>query len=656
MADPNRFSIPVIEFLATLMREKYPALNVSRGSPFYQAFLRPASTVLQPFRDRNNTIKRNQSLVNYQVMTVQEMDRRTSNFLVDRLLGSRAYGVQRVYYDLPRSVVIDTTAVFLDDSDRRWNPINTVSATEFDLAANAVPESAEYYIDVPVIAEAEGDEYRAEAGQVNRVLNVPGATRTENPSDYSSGRGAETNTELFTRTTESITNKDLVKVPAIVSVIKENFSSVRAVQVVGMGDAKMTRDVVNAIISIDQILRYSFCQKVNLPLDENGEVKWLDDDGNPIISPLGGYVGAVVDLTGIDFNSVTLAAGYDPTVKVSVQPGFRVQLYDGYTGDPDAGEHYVTRVEEVPIAAGGRDTKVCRLDRAFQDPQISSWSPTTDYDKYSYTIFGGVSSRAFHVGGKIDVYVDSLADEEDSVIVNSLPELSPGVSEVPVTATNPINIETNLPLFEDNNPFRLPTLGILKIEQVDYEDASKVERELIPSVNWVYVSAEARGRYTQTEDDVVIIKGFEDDEVTPAFVGKRIKITYITNPDVPLIQDFVDSRANRDVTKDTLVKPKKTAILDTELEFQGDRTEAQVDEIISEYIKNKGFGGTVTAHEIDTLLGLFGITDVTHPIYLRVRRDKGNGITESTVSEDSVTAESDEVFYPASPLSVRKGA
>ena len=656
MADPNRFAIPVIEFLSTLMREKYPALNVSRGSPFYQAFLRPAATILQPFRDRNNTIKRNQSLVNYQVMTVQEMDRRASNFLVDRLLGSRAYGVQRVYFALPRSVVIDTTAVFLDDNDLRWTPINSVAADEFDLAANVIEETAEYYVDVPVIAEAEGDEYRAEAGQVNRVLNVPGAVRTGNPNDFSAGRGLETNTELFSRITESITNKDLVKDPAIISVIKANFSSVRAVQVVGMGDPKMTRDVINAIISIDQILRFSFCQKVNLPLDENGDVKWLDDNGNPVISPLGGYVGAIVDITGIDFNSISLAAGYDPTVKVSVQPGYRIQLYEGYTGDPDAGEHYVTRVEEVPIAPGGRVTKVCRLDMAFQDSQISTWSPVTDYDKYSYTVFGGVSSRAFHVGGKVDAYIDSLADEEDVVIVNSLPELSPGVSEVPITSTNPINLETNLPLFEDNNPFRLPTLSILKIEQVDYEDSSKVELELIPSVNWVYVSAEARGRYTQTEDDVVIIKGFEDDGVTPAFVGRRIKITYVTNPDVPLIQDFVNSRTERDVTKDILIKPKKTAILDIELEFQGDRTAAQVDEIISEYIRNKGFGGTVTAHEIDTLLGLFGITDVTHPIYLRVRRDKGNGITESSVSEDSVTAESDEVFYPASPLSVRKGA
>jgi len=344
MADPNRYSIPVIEFLATLMREKQPGLNVSRGGPFYQAFLRPASTILQPFRDRTNTIKRNQSLVNYQVMSDQEMDRRASNFLVDRELGSRAYGVQRVYYDLPRSVVIDTTAVFLDDANRQWSPISSVAADEFDLAANVVVETAEYYIDVPVIAEAEGDEYRAEAGQVNRVLNVPGAVRTENPNDFSAGRGSETNTELYTRIAESITNKDLVKEAAISAAIKENFSSVRAVQVVGFGDPKMTRDVVNAVVSIDTILRYSFCQKVNLPLDENGDVKWLDADGNPIIAPLGGYVGAVVDLTGVDFNSVTIAAGYDPTVKISVQPGFRVQLYEGYTGDPDAGEHYVTRV------------------------------------------------------------------------------------------------------------------------------------------------------------------------------------------------------------------------------------------------------------------------------------------------------------------------
>ena len=654
MADPNRFSIPVIEFVTALMREKFPALNLSRGSPFYQAFIYPMSTLLQPFRDRMNTIKRNQSLLNYPVMQPAEMDRSVANFLVDRLLGSRSYGLQRVYFDEIRAIRVDTTAVFLDDSDRRWRPVNPVTMTEIEMSANVVVETQEYYVDVPVVAEADGSEYRAEAGQVNRVINVPGATRTTNLASYFSGGDEETNTELFVRTKQSITNQDLVKRDAISAAIKGAFPTVRNMAVIGFGDPEMSRDVVEAVVSIDQVLRFSYCRKVNLPLDSNGNVSWYDDSGNPVIAPPGGYVAAIADMTGVDFNSVLLSSSYDASIKISVQPGFRVTMYEGYAGDPDAGEYLVTVVEEAPVESGGAPVKVLRLNRPFSDPTMGSWDPVADFDKYSYTIIGGASTRSFHVGGKIDVYVDSMADEEDSVLVGALPEIAPGVSEVPVVDVNPTNQDTGLPLFESGKPFRLPTLNILKVEQVDHEDASKVERELIAGIHYVFVSAEARGRFTQAENDVLIIKGFEDDGVTPAFTGRRIKISYTTNQDIPLIQSWVNDLSRKDVTKDILVKPKKTAVLDIELSFSGTPEVSTVQDVLDELIRSKGFGSTITVHEIDAILAVFGVTNVKHPVSLRLRRDLGDGRTETESSQDSLTVKAREVFYPASTLSVTK--
>jgi hypothetical protein len=170
----------------------------------------------------------------------------------------------------------------------------------------------------------------------------------------------------------------------------------------------------------------------------------------------------------------------------------------------------------------------------------------------------------------------------------------------------------------------------------------------------VLVRAESRGRFTMATDDLLIIKGFESAGVTPAFTGRRIKINYTTNPDIPLIQAYVDSAPVKDVTKDILVKSKSLAVLDIELEYEGALSTTQVDEILSEYIKSKGFGGTVTAHEVDTLLAVFGITKVKHPIQFRMRRDLGNGVTESDTSEDSLTAKEVEVFYPADTLTLTK--
>ena len=453
---------------------------------------------------------------------------------------------------------------------------------------------------------------------------------------------------------EGITNRDLVKELAISTAIRDAFDSVRAVQVVGYGDETMTRDVIEAVVSIDDILRYSFCQKINLPLDENGEVNWFDRDGNPVISPLGGYVGAVADMTGIDFYSVPLSSDRNTTTRVSVQPGFRVRLYPGYDQDPDQGDYDVTRVESVPVEINGDLVQVLRLDQAFSDPQISSWDPVSDMDKYSYSIMGAVTTKAFHVGGKIDAYVDSTADEQDSVLINVLPEVAPGVSEIEVTDINPINPSTALPLFENGQAFRLPTLSILKIEQIDFEDENVVERDLIPEVHWVYVTAESRGRFTRADNDVIIIKGFEEDGTTPAFTNRRIKIYYVTNPDIQLIQDWVSNRARYDVSKDILIKPKNIAVLDVELSYEGDVALSVITEVVEQYIFSKGFAGTVSADDITTLLRVYGVEKVYHPIQLRLRRDLGNGLFETEASEDSLSANATEVFFPMDPLSITK--
>lgn len=654
MADPDRFSIPVIEFITKLMREQFPDLNVSRGSAFHKTFIRPAAALVQPFRDRSNTFKRNQNLDNYQVMSEEEMDRRAASFVVDRSSGKRAFGTQRVFFDTIQPVYIDRYAVFFDDNDRRWHPMDGTVLTEIEMASNYIPQTGEYYADVVVISEAEGEDYVAEAGQVNQFSNIAGATRTINPNPYSGGLNRETNTDLYVKIRQAITNRDLVKKDAIATAIKDAFDSVRAVQVIGLGDPRMTRDVVEAVVSIDDVLRFSYCRKVNLPLDENGEVNWFDKNGNPVISPLGGYVGAIADLTGIDFHKVPMSSDRETTSFVSVQPGYRARVYPGYDQDPDPGDYTVTRVESVPVVINGENVKILRLDRPFGDSQISSWDPVADFDKYSYSILGAVQTKSFHVGGKIDAYVDSTADVQDNVIVSILPEVSPGVSEIEVTDTNPVNPLTGLPIFENAKPFRFPVLSILKIEQVDYEDDSVVERELIPEVNWVYVSAESRGRFTRADTDILIIKGFEEDGVTPAFTNKRIKIHYVTNPDIPLIQDWVNDRSRYDVSKDILIRPKNIAVLDVEGEFEGSLDLDVAQQVVQQYILSLGFAGTASSDDITTLLKLYGATKVYQPIQLRLRRDLGNGLSESDVSEDSLTANDTEVFYPASPLSISK--
>jgi hypothetical protein len=327
----------------------------------------------------------------------------------------------------------------------------------------------------------------------------------------------------------------------------------------------------------------------------------------------------------------------------------------GVPNDPDEGDYFVTRVEEVPVEPNGVPVKVLRLNRPFRDPNLSSFDPVADAEKYSYTILGPVSTNRFHVGGKIDVYVDSSANIEESVIVTALSETSPGsgIAEVPIVEDVPADPVTNLPLFEDNKGFFFPFMGVLKIEQIAGDNASAVERTLVAGAQYVVIDAEFRNRFTTQANSVIRIFG-KDENGNPLFIGKRIKITYLTNRDIPLMQEFVDGEEIETKNADIAIYPPEQVLLDIDLKYRGDLTEDEVKDILDRFILSKGVGASISVQEISIILGVIGITDIEHPVRLTATRDTGSGQLDITTSEDRVELETYQAFFPVDSLSVEK--
>jgi hypothetical protein len=657
LRDPDRFALPVAPFLRQLLKERYPQFPAGQGSAFGDVLVLPASFILQQFRDELNVLKRNMSILNYQTMLEEEMDRLAANFFAERRDGERAFGTVRVFYDEVQPVNIDQGAVFFDDDNHRYNPISSITLTAEELQLNEIPDTGEFYVDVPVVAQAVGEQFSADVEQVNQFANIQGAVRCTNLLAFSTAKAADTNTDMVITIKDSITNNDLVKAQAIRKVLRENFTSVRSVQVVGAGDAAMSRDVVDSVVSIQEMIPFSYAQKYNLPLDENGEVNWYDEFGNVVVSPIGGVVAAVRDLTGIDYNAMNVTLDGQVQQIISVQPNYRVRMFqaEGVPNDPDEGDYFVTRVEEAPVEPNGVPVKIMRLDRPFRDPDLSSFDPDTDSEKYTYTILGPVSTSRFHVGGKIDVYVDSSANIEESVIISSLSETSPGsgIAEVPIVEDVPVDEVTTLPLFEDNKAFFLPFMGIIKIEQIAGDNAVAVERTLVAGAQYVVIDAEFRRQFTTADSSVIRIFG-NDENGNPLFIGKRIKITYLTNRDLPLMQEFVDSSEIETKNADIAIYPPEQVLLDISLKYRGDLDVDVVRDVLERYIQSKSVGGSVSVQEIAVVLGVVGITDIEHPILLTATRDTGTGQLDISTSEDRIELETYQSFFPVDDLSVEK--
>jgi len=639
LPDRTRFNIPVAQFLVDLLSENYPDLNVGEGSVVHDLLIRPAALMLQPHRDYIRLLARNMKLRNYQVMDNAELNALASNFLVSRREGERARGTQRIFFRDPQPVQILTTARFSDSAGHDFAPVATQAFTTAQVSANQYAPTAEYYVDIPVIAVLPGEDYMVGAGVVTNIQGVTGAIRTINDQAFTSGKNSDSNTELYLRILNSVTNRDLVKKSGIATVISETFDSVRQVQVVGYGDPEMTRDTIEASVDMQELFRTSYCKKVNLPLDENGNISFTDADGNTVITPVGGTVGAIVDKLDLDYRALSVTLNGSNYQTLAVQPGFVVRLFTP-TDSPDIQDFTVTRVMTGPTEAGGPDQTIILVDQPFVDVSTTGEA----LDRFRYTIVGSVSTNVMHVGGKVDVYVDSTANVDKSVTITALDTDANGVEEIEINA-----VATT---FEGNVGFDTPVITIVKVEELE-PGSDTVLRTLVADTHYVMVRKESRGKYTQASSDVIIIRG-QDDSGLPLFDGSRIRITYTTNPDYAAIQTFIDSDDNRDITKDIQVYPPQIVQVSVDLAYRGTASISEIDAIIREYMTEKSFGAEISVNELVSLLAFFGVTDVRMPVTLNSSRELGNGELEVLTSQDRLTAGRTHVFRAASALNIVK--
>ena len=653
---PERF-LPVESLVRQLVREKYPDLNTNPGSAIHDVFVLPASVLYQRFRDTARVIHRNQSVDNFNLMLPEELDRLATNFLVDRRQGTNATGTQRVYFNDTQDVNIETSASFRSTGGQLFRPVTAVRLTAVELAANPVGD--EFFVDVPIVSDGVGSAFRAAPGEIDTVLGVVGAARTENLLELTGGDDQESNSELMQRIRTSVSNRELVKRDGITSTIQDAFSTVKSVLVQGYGDPAQDRDVVHVATDLDTLVPASFCQKVNLPLDENGEVLF-SSNANQNLSPIGGFVGAIYDLAGRDFNAIQVTLDGRTTERLSVQEGYQVRFLNSDDPDFNDNDYVVTRVESVPIVAGGEPVKILRLDKPLEGTEDVG----SAVDSTPYSILGRYFTRNFHVGGKVDVYIDSTNEVERQVVVNAVPAVSADsdVGEIPLTSFAADSIGNSI--FEDNLGFLSPVVSITKVEQLDFVNDNEVIRELIPGTQYSVVRSDVRGKFTKTPNDLLVVKGTENpiDPITnqpsdvevPLFVGQRLRITYVTNPDIQTIQEFVDASSQQDVTKDILIKPPTLLNVDMDLAYTGSASVETVNTIVTNYINQLGFGETLNASDVITVLSHFGVDTVELPVRIRGRREVGNGTTTFVESEDSLVPEITELMRADTTLSITK--
>jgi hypothetical protein len=177
------------------------------------------------------------------------VDEILSNWFVTRKTGRESTGTATVYLNAQESVTIPTTARFYKTADLQFkiNSETDLAYSEDDLMpiSDSSGEIVAYSFDVPLISVDKGEEYDISPGAFADFTKFASSIiRVENTSTFSGGSATETTEEMLERSETAVTVRDLNSARSIDAVLKEEFTTVDDVTVIGYGDAEMVRDLV----------------------------------------------------------------------------------------------------------------------------------------------------------------------------------------------------------------------------------------------------------------------------------------------------------------------------------------------------------------------------------------------------------------------------
>jgi hypothetical protein len=381
-------------FIRTRLAQEFPNLHTGEGSALVDSLVKPMRVLLEPFVREIRAVKRNQSLIDPDVLNKDEADALVSNVFVRRSTGGYARGQVRAYFENATSVNIGGSNFAFTSSGKRFHPVSAQSITSESMLANQDGEL--FYYDVDYIAEGQGKSYNVSASEITGITNLPAATRVTNLRKFEDGDNEETTVEVVSRSESSIGERSLTTVPGIVGTLFDQFSTLRILQAIGYNDAEMLRDVLTGG-NLGEPIIWGTTGSTSDDGDGDGYTSYFRALGAGFSSNLGpngtdlstSYVLTLwLDLTG------TLAP-YDFNLK-EVVSSILVSISDEYTGAdrlPDSLSAVYWTVRKKTLTLSG-------VPGGIMFPDING--TTVD-----------IKDNEVHVGGCTDIYVAGPVPEDE---------------------------------------------------------------------------------------------------------------------------------------------------------------------------------------------------------------------------------------------------
>jgi len=239
---PDPFEMSIEKFILARLTQEFPEVNFREGSGIYDFMAKAGSVLFEPISREVQLIKQGQSFARPDILAPTEADALAANLFISRSTGGLSVGRVRLYFNAPLALNVSAGNVCYTADGLRYIPTYLQSITAESMLFNQSGNL--YYFDIQVTAEEAGASYNVDKKKIVGITNLNSAVLVENVEKFEGGLDDESTPELVDKAETSITERSLVVARGVSARLHSAFEDLVHLQVVGMFDEEMSRDII----------------------------------------------------------------------------------------------------------------------------------------------------------------------------------------------------------------------------------------------------------------------------------------------------------------------------------------------------------------------------------------------------------------------------
>lgn len=239
-------------------------LDTSDSSALTDLLINPAAAMLDPIIAQINHIQDNLGINDPLNIADEELEAIAANFLITRVRGTKSTGYVELLYTTPQGLFIPADTQFFTGTGLVYVTTKDIYVDQGTMESNLW--NYPYYSTGPISVESQdtGESTLIDPNTITSTSLTPAPARVTNPAAFAGGTDTETNLELAARLIVDVVSNSLASADSTAASLKKVFPTLQNLEVTGMGDEEMLRDLISSgVSSYDEIVRINYYGKVS---------------------------------------------------------------------------------------------------------------------------------------------------------------------------------------------------------------------------------------------------------------------------------------------------------------------------------------------------------------------------------------------------------